>query len=176
MTKENGKAAIHPSRNLQERKGPPFDRLFPFSNNGKKAEMVRQTETVLRLAGPDLISNSPDKLQLLAHILVLERVTLGVRSKTTLRRNTHTLQSLLSRLPTALGNEISSLVHSLYHLLLVLQLRELASNNTQDNILVLGQMLQRLETSCARGIVLEVISIHIQILEEFGGNVIVSAL
>jgi hypothetical protein len=86
VTKENGKAIIYRQscERFQENRSSK-NCLLPISG-GEKAGGDGQTDaSVLRLAGPDLISNTSDKLQLLAHILIFERVTLGMRSKTTLR-------------------------------------------------------------------------------------------
>ena len=67
-------------------------------------------------------------------------------------------------------------MYPLHHLPLVLQLRELRRHNPNNHILVLRQMLQRLEPPRARRVVLEVIRRDVQVVEQRGRDAIVGAL
>lgn len=97
-------------------------------------------------------------------------------SKTTLRANTNLVKCSIERDVVPLSNELSSINDPLLHLLLVLKFGELASDNTQNDILVGGQELERLETTGTGGIVLEVVGVDIQLLEELDGDTIIAAL
>lgn len=107
---------------------------------------------------------------------MVDGIALTVTGKPTLRANTNLLQSLLSSDTVALGDELSGLVHPLLHLLLVLQLGELAGHHSQDHVLVFGELLERLEASSARGVVLEVVGVDVEFLKELGGNAVVATL
>ena len=103
-------------------------------------------------------------------------VALSVTGKTTLRANTQLVQSLLRGDTVTLCDELGSLVDALLRLLLVLQLRELASHHTQDHVLVLGEFLQRLEASSTSSVVLKVVSVDVKLLEQLGGNTVIATL
>lgn len=103
-------------------------------------------------------------------------VALTVTGKTTLRANTKLVQGLLGGDTVTLCDELGCLVDALLHLLLVLQLRELAGHHTQDHVLVLGEFLQRLEASSTGSVVLKVVSVDVKFLEQFGGNTVIATL
>lgn len=99
-----------------------------------------------------------------------------MRCETALGADTALLDRVLARLSGTLGNPVRSLVDTRNHLLLVLELGELRGDHTKDNILVLGQVLERLEATGAGCIVLEVVCVDVQVLEELLRNVVVCAL
>jgi len=74
---------------------------------------------LLRLTRPHGIGNAPDKLQLLTHVLVAQRVTLRVRRESTLRTDAALLDSVLTRLTGALRNPFRGLVDARNHIVLV---------------------------------------------------------
>jgi len=133
-------------------------------------------ENQLQLTRPDIIRNVPHQLQLVNHTLAVNSITLAVTSKPTLRANATLLQRLLNRDPITLSNELGSLIHPLFHLLLVLELRELGGHDAQNDVLVAGQFFEGLEASRAGGVVLEVVGIDVELLEELGGDTVVAAL
>ena len=94
--------------------------------------------------------------------------------KPTLRAHTQSLQRFLSSLIVTLRYEISSLIHPLLHRLQVFHFREFASNNTEYDVLVRRQAFQWFEASCSRGIVLEVVCIHVHFLKQLLCNAIVA--
>lgn len=128
--------------------------------------LLLQTSLIhlLRLARPNSVGDTPHELQLLAHIFVAQRVALRVRCKTTLRADTALLDGVLSRLTSALRNPVCSLVDTRDHIVLVLQLRELRCDHTQDHVLVLGKVRKRLEATSTRCVVLEVVSVDVEVL------------
>lgn len=97
-------------------------------------------------------------------------------SKTTLRANTDLVKRSIEGDVVTLSDELSSIDDSLLHILLILQLGELASDNTQNDVLVSGQELERLETTGAGGVVLEVVGVDVQFLEELDGDTVVATL
>lgn len=130
----------------------------------------------LCLTTPDIVGNLPDKLQLLAHVLVTERVALGVTGESTLWRDTNTLEGVLSALVVALSDEVGSLVDAINHGLLVLELGELRGDDAEDDVLVLGEVLKGLEAASAGGVVLEVVGVDVEVLKQLLCNVVVRAL
>jgi len=143
----------------------PFNRSNIFLNATKHRSNTRLHKTGhLWLTTPDLISNTPNKLQLVLHIVPFKRVTLSVRRKATLRADTDLLERRLAIDTVALCDEIRGLVHALDHVGFVLQLWELGRHDTEDDILVRGQLLEGLETAGARGVVFEVVSVDVEVL------------
>jgi hypothetical protein len=120
----------------------------------------------LRLAWPHGISNAPDKLQLLPHILVTQRVTLRVRCKTTLRADAALLDRILSRLSSALCNPVGGLVNTGNHLILVFKSGEFGGDHTKNDILVLREVGKRLEATSASRVVLKVVGVDVKVLQE----------
>lgn len=94
-------------------------------------------------------------------------------TKSTLRAHSNPLQRLLLSLTRSLSDPIRSAQNSLLHLLLILQLRQLCANHTNDNVLVGGEVLERLEASGALSVVLEVESVDVEVAEEFLGDDVV---
>jgi hypothetical protein len=118
----------------------------------------------LRLAGPDGIGNTPDELQLLPHILVTQGITFGVGCKSALWADAALLDGIFARLTGTLRNVIGCLIDPGDHLILVLKLGELGSDDTKDDVLVLGKMRQRLETSSAWCVEFQVVRIDVEVL------------
>lgn len=143
--------------------------------SGVSANNKREKRS-LQLSRPDIIRNIPNKLQLLDHPLAINEVTLTVTSKATLRANTNLIKRLLQGNPVTLSNELSGIIDALLHLLLVLELGELGGHDTEDDVLVAGQLLERLEAAGARGVVFEVVGVDVEFLEELGGDTVVAAL
>ena len=99
-----------------------------------------------------------------------------MRTEATLRTHTNPLERLLDRLPTALGHPLRRAQDALLHFLLVLELRELGADNADDDVLVLGEVLQGLEATGAGGVVFEVEGVDSKVLEELLGDDVVGAL
>lgn len=97
-------------------------------------------------------------------------------TKPTLRAHTNPLERLLGRLTTPLGHPLGGAQHALLHLLLVLELRELGADDADDDVLVLGEVLQGLEAAGALGVVFEVEGVDVEGLEELLGDDVVGAL
>lgn len=70
------------------------------------------------------------------------------------------------RLTGSLGNEIGSLVDASNHIILVLELGELGGDDTEDDILVLWELGERLETAGTGSVVFEVVSVYVQVLTQ----------
>ncbi|GFF43553.1 hypothetical protein IFM46972_07244 [Aspergillus udagawae] len=129
-----------------------------------------------QLTGPDIVSNFADELQLVDHAIPVNRVTLTVTGKTTLRADADLLEGLFNANVVALGDELGSFVDALLHLLLVLELGELAGYNAQDDVLVARQLLQRLEATGTGGVVLEVVGVDVELLEQLGSDAVIATL
>lgn len=93
-----------------------------------------------------------------------------------LRAHGDLFERLLCGLTGALSNELGSFVDALLHLLLVLQLAELGGDDSDNNVLILGQEFQGFETTGTLSIVLEVKSVDVQACEELLGDNVVGAL
>ena len=130
----------------------------------------------LRLVGPDVVGNVTDKLKLVDHAIPINSVTLTVRSETTLRANTDLVQGCIDRDVVALSNDLGSVEDALLHLLLVFHGSKLAGHNTENDVLVSRQVLQGLEATGTLGIVLQIVGVHVQLLEKLDGNSIITTL
>ena len=130
----------------------------------------------LSLVGPDIVGDIPNKLELVDHAIPIDSITLTVRSKATLGADTDLVQSSIERDVVTLSDELGSINDALLHLFLVFELGELASDDTEDDVLVRGKELEGLEAAGARGVVFEVVGVHVQLLEELDGNAVVTAL
>lgn len=95
-------------------------------------------------------------------------------SKATLRVHNRSPQGFFSTLVIALCDKISSLIHPPLHLIHVFLLREFASDDTEYDVLVLRQALQRLKASCSGCVVFEIVCINVQVLEELLCNTVVA--
>lgn len=82
---------------------------------------------------------------------MVDSITRAVTGETALWADANALQGLLDGLIVALGDELGGGKDALLHLLLVLQLWELAGHDAQNDVLVLRQLPERLEAS-ARGV------------------------
>lgn len=98
-----------------------------------------------------------------------------MRTEAALGADHDSLQRLLPALSGALGDPACSLLHPPLHLLLALQLPQLGAHHTQNDILVLGKVLQGLEAAGARGVVLEVEGVDVEFLEKLLGDHVVGA-
>ena len=99
-----------------------------------------------------------------------------MRAEAALRTHADALQRLVARLARALGHKLRSAQQSLLHLLLVLQLRVLGGYDAHHHVLVLGQVLERLEAACSLRVVLEIEGVDLQRPEELLGDDVVRAL
>lgn len=88
-----------------------------------------------------------------------------MRREPALRADAALLDSVLARLTGTLCDPIGSLVDTRNHLVLVLELGELRCNYAKNDILVLWQVLERLKTTSARCVILEVVCVDVQVLE-----------
>jgi hypothetical protein len=87
-----------------------------------------------------------------------------VRREPALRTDAALLDSVLARLSRALCDPISGLVDTSDHLVLVLELGELRCDDTEDDVLVLGQVGERLEATGTGCVVFEVVGVDVQVL------------
>jgi hypothetical protein len=87
------------------------------------SEPVGSKTTVRQPLGltPDLVGDLPDESQLLLLVFQRQGIARLVGTKTALRTESDTLQSLLLCLTTSFGDELGCLVDSLLDLLLILQ-------------------------------------------------------
>lgn len=130
----------------------------------------------LELTGPDIVGNLTDQLELVHHAVPVDRVALAVRGETTLGANTNLVESLLDGDVVALGNDLGSVDDAGLHLFLVFHGGELGGDNAQDDVLVGGEVLEGLEAAGALGVVLQVVGVHVQLLEQLDGDAVVTTL
>jgi len=130
----------------------------------------------LRLVRPDVVGDLTDQLELVDHAVPINGVTLTVRRKATLRADTNLVERRIQRDVVTLSNDLGSVDNALLHLLLILHGGKLAGDDTQDDVLVGGEVLERLEATGTLGVVLEVVGVHVQLLEELDGDAVVAAL
>src|SRR5947209_2991814 len=88
-----------------------------------------------------------------------------MRGKTTLRTNTTLLDCIFMRLTSALGDPIGGLIDASDHFILILELREFRGDDAENDVLVLWKMGQRLETTCTRRVVFEIVCVDIEVLK-----------
>lgn len=98
-----------------------------------------------------------------------------MRTKPALRAHTNPLQRLLRRLPAPLGNPLRSAENPLLHIIFILELGELGADDADDDVLVLGEVLEGLEAARALGVVFEVEGVHGEGLEELLSDDVVGA-
>jgi len=99
-----------------------------------------------------------------------------VGAETALRAEANALQGLLLRSAASRRDELGGLVDPLLDLLLVLQVAQLGADGSDDDVLVLGEELEGLETAGTGGVVLEVEGVDLEVGEELLGDDVVSAL
>lgn len=99
-----------------------------------------------------------------------------MRSKSTLGADTDLVKSSVEGNVVTLGNELSSVENTLLHFFLVFEGGELASHDTENDVLVRGEELEGLEATGAGSVVLEVVGVHVQLLEQLDGDTVVTAL
>ena len=141
-----------------------------FANPGHQPTCICSS-----LTRPNIISNAPNQLQLLHHIIIAQQITIFMTSETALRTYAQSLDGLLFRLAATFGHELGRFVYPGFHLLFVLELRELAGDHTEYHVLVFGEELQWLEAAGSRGVVLEVVRRDVKVVEELLGDYVVAA-
>jgi len=130
----------------------------------------------LSLVGPDIVGDITDKLKLVDHAVPVDSITLAVGSKSTLGADTDLVKSSIKRDVVTLGDELGSINDTILHLLLILELGELASDDTQDDILVDGKEFEGLKATRARSVVLKVVGVHVQLLEKLDSDTVIATL
>ena len=130
----------------------------------------------LELTGPDIVGNLTDQLELVHHAVPVDGVTLTVRGETTLGADTDLVESLLDGDVVALGDDLGGVDNAGLHLFLVFHGGELGGDNAQDNVLVGGEVLEGLEATGTLGVVLQVVGVHVQLLEQLDGNAVIATL
>jgi hypothetical protein len=130
----------------------------------------------LSLVGPDIVGDVTHKLELVDHTIPIDSVTLAVGSESTLGTHTDLVKSSVERDVVTLGDELGSIDNALLHLFLVLKLGKLAGDDTENDVLVRGEELKGLKATGAFGVVLEVVSVHVELLEQLDGNAVIASL
>lgn len=131
---------------------------------------------VLQLVGPDIVGDVTNQLELVDHAIPVNSVTLTVGSESTLGADANLVQGSLEGDVVALSDDLGGIDDPSLHLLLVLHGGELGGDNTQDDVLVGGEVLEGLEATGTLGVVLEVVGVHVQLLEELDGDAVVATL
>ncbi|KAI6753420.1 hypothetical protein HG531_005589 [Fusarium graminearum] len=140
----------------------PF--VFPFV----------QPSLNLRLSGPDLLSDIVDKLELGKHLLLGHTIsTDSDTSEAALGADADRLESLLKAAALAVGDDLGSVKDSVLDDLGVLQLGLLGGDDTEDDVLVLGEETEGLETAGAGVVVLEEEGVVVERREELFGDLFV---
>ena len=93
-----------------------------------------------------------------------------------LRTDADLLQCLITGLSSPFRHKFGSAVDAPFHRLLVLQLRELRADDTNDDVLILGQVLERLEAACPFRVVLQVEGVDVKVLEKLARNFVIRPL
>lgn len=135
----------------------------------------RLIPTRLRLVRPDIIGNLPHQLELVHHTIPVNSIAFPVGSKATLRADTDLVEGDFEGDIVPLSDKLGRIDNALLHLLLVLQRGELAGDDAENDVLVRGQVLEGLEATCALGVVLEVVGVHVELLEQLDGYAVVAA-
>lgn len=99
-----------------------------------------------------------------------------MRSKATLWADTDLVKGSLEGDIVPLGDELGRIDDALLHLLLVLHSGELAGDDAENDVLVRGQVLEGLEAAGSLRVVLEVVGVHVELLEQLDGDAVVAAL
>lgn len=105
--------------------------------------------------------------------MVAEGIASLMGTESTLGTETNTLERFFPRLLRPFRDGIRSLVDSVLDFFLVLQLAKLGADRADDDILVLGEILQRFESSGPLRVVLEVECVDVEILEQLARNDVV---
>ena len=95
--------------------------------------------------------------------------------KSTLRTHAYPLQRFFPGLSIPFCNLLRRLENPLFQYLHPLHRGELARDQSQHDVFVPGQRSERLEPSCARSVVFEIVCVDVEILEEFGRDNVISA-
>lgn len=128
------------------------------------------------MTGPNIVGDITDKLELVDHAVPINGITHTVGSKSTLRTDTDLIKRSFERNVIAFGNVLGSVDDTPLHLLHILELGELAGDDTEYDILMGGKELKRLEATRARGIVFQVVGVHVELLEKLNGDAIIATL
>lgn len=131
----------------------------------------------LRLSRPDLLGNIVDKLELGKHLLLCHTLsTNSDTSETALGADANILESLLEAAALTVGDDLGGVENSVLDDLGVLELGLLGGDDTEDDVLVLGEETQGLETAGTRVVVLEEEGVVVECREELFGDLFVGAL
>lgn len=128
----------------------------------------------LSLSGPNLLGDIIDKLELGKHLLLSH--TLSTDSNTSeaaLGADANRLESLLKAAALAVSDDLGSVEDPVLDDLGVLQLGLLGGDDTKDDVLVLGEETEGLETTGAGVVVLEEEGVVVERCEELFGNLFV---
>jgi hypothetical protein len=116
-----------------------------------------------------------DESHFLLLVLLGQRIPRPVRAEATLWADGYALERLLARLAAALGDKVSGLVDALLDFLLVLELPQLGADGANDNVLILGEELERLKATGTLRVILQVESVHLEVRKELLGIDIIGA-
>jgi hypothetical protein len=131
----------------------------------------------LGAVGPELVSDLLDKVELGKHLVLGHGLGTDTSAgETALRADTDALHGLLTADALTLGDDVGGLEDLLLHLLGILEVGDLCADDTENDVLVLGEEAEGLEATAARVIVLEVEGVVVEGLEESLGDLLVRAL
>jgi hypothetical protein len=131
----------------------------------------------LGAVGPELVSDLLDKVELGEHLVLGHGLGTDTSAgETALRADTDALHGLLTADALTLGDDVGGLEDLLLDLLGILEVGDLCADDTENDVLVLGEEAEGLEATAARVIVLEVEGVVVKGLEESLGDLLVRAL
>jgi hypothetical protein len=131
----------------------------------------------LGAVGPELVSDLLDKVELGEHLVLGHGLGTDTSAgETALRADTDALHGLLTADALTLGDDVGGLEDLLLDLLGILEVGDLCADDTENDVLVLGEEAEGLEATAARVIVLEVEGVVVEGLEESLGDLLVRAL
>lgn len=125
---------------------------------------------------PNLIGDLPHQGQLLLLVFLAQRIAGLVCAEPTLWTDSNSFQRFLPGLVRPFGDEVGSFIDSSLHLFFILELRPFRADDSDDDILVLRQALERLEPTGPLCVIFKVECVHVEILEKLLGNNVVAAL
>jgi hypothetical protein len=131
----------------------------------------------LGAVGPELVCDLLDKVELGEHLVLGHGLGTNTSAgETALGADTNALHGLLTADALTLGNDVGGLEDLLLHLFGILKVGDLGADDTENDILVLGEEAEGLEATAAGVIVLEVEGVVVEGLEESLGDLLVRAL
>lgn len=153
----------------------PLELLIPCMIYLKRLRgLLSSLSHSLSPVGPQLAGNVLDELELCEHLLLSHSLgTVAGRGKATLWGNADALHGLLSSPALALGDDVGGLEHLPLHVGCVLQVGNLGADDTENDVLVLGEEAEGLEATATLVVVLEVESVVVEISEETLGDLLV---